>query len=84
MTKIGWISYMKTTLPEIFCQPNMPFRQGVSAKMCTRIARASIILCLEKIEPEIPETLAQPEDGTLWGNKIGECAGTIYEVLMKY
>ena len=84
VTKVDWISHMKTALPEAFCQPNMPFRQGVSAKTCAKIARASTIACLEKIEPEVPETLAQPDDGTLWGNKLGECAGTIHEVLMRY
>lgn len=82
--KEQWIIAMKTTVPAFFCGPEQYFRQcfQVSAPECEETAASSTRTCLRKIEGQIPDKLVQPGDGTFWGNKIGQCAGIIYEAVL--
>ena len=81
VTKEQWVSAMKTALPAHFCQKTQYFRQcfNVTATECEEVASSTARICLNEFDQQIPNILVQPKDGTLWGTKVGACAGTAYE-----
>lgn len=85
VTKKQWIAGMKTALPAHFCQQSQYFRQcfDVSANKCEEVAASSTRICLSELGNQIPNVLVQPKDGTHWGAKVGQCAGTTYETVLK-
>jgi len=76
-----WADYMQKALPEAFCQEGSYFRSCFQAnkEQCTYIADSVTSECLARYNEQIPDSLNQPEDGTYWGEKIGGCAGTLFE-----
>ncbi len=81
VTKEQWVLGMKTVLPAHFCQEAQYFRQcfNVTATECEKVAASTTRICLSELNNQIPNLLVQPKDGTLWGTKVGSCAGTAYE-----
>ncbi len=84
VTKGQWVSAMKTGLPAAFCKSSQYFRQcfKVTAIECEETAASSTRFCLADLHDKIPTTLHQPQDGTKWGGKVGQCAGTAYVVAL--
>lgn len=84
VSKAEWISAMKTALPAYFCQDAQYFRECFTVDIieCENVASSVTRLCLNELESKIPETLNQPNDGRVWGTKIGMCAGTTYETTL--
>ncbi|HET6922294.1 MAG TPA: hypothetical protein VFI16_04015 [Anaeromyxobacteraceae bacterium] len=80
VAKADWIETMKTALPTAFCAEGAPFRTcfAVTHEECEDTAASAVRLCLKKFQSRIPARLKQPEDGTKWGQKIGECTGNSY------
>jgi hypothetical protein len=76
---------MRNILPASFCKDGTYFRECFEAKatVCHSTATKATESCLRQFEPEIPKQLQQPKDGSFWGNKIGVCAGTIFELTLK-
>lgn len=85
ITKKQWVAGMKTALPAHFCQQAQYFRQcfEVTVEECEEVAASSTRICLRELNQQIPEVLVQPKDGTHWGGKVGQCAGTTYESVLK-
>ncbi|MDM8565893.1 hypothetical protein QUF74_09600 [Candidatus Halobeggiatoa sp. HSG11] len=81
VTKEQWVSVMKTRLPAHFCQAEQYFRQcfNVVATECEEVAASTMNICLSELNNQIPNVLIQPKDGSLWGTKVGSCAGIAYE-----
>ncbi|HBC58227.1 MAG TPA: hypothetical protein DCZ03_13795 [Gammaproteobacteria bacterium] len=81
VSKEQWVAGMKTALPAHFCQQAQYFRQcfNVTAIECEEVAASTTRICLNELNSQIPITLVQPRDGTMWGSKVGACAGTAYE-----
>lgn len=78
----AWIEEMKTLIPGVFCSNgDTYFRQcfDAPAEKCEEVASSAARLCLQRFESQIPDLLNQPRDGTLWGQRIGSCSGTIFE-----
>lgn len=82
--KADWMKGMKTALPVAFCKPTQYFRQcfKVTAEECEQVALSTTRVCLENLKDAIPDPLKQPEDGTTWGAKVGQCAGAAYETAL--
>lgn len=80
-----WLSDMRNLLPSMFCIDGSYFREcfETNASVCHSTATAAAESCLRQFEPQIPEQLHQPDDGGLWGRKIGTCAGTVFEATLK-
>lgn len=80
VSKADWTETMKTALPTAFCAEGTPFRAcfKVTQEECEDAAASAARLCLKKLQSKIPAKLKQPEDGTKWGQKVGECAGNSY------
>ncbi|MET0026032.1 MAG: hypothetical protein ABW101_00225 [Candidatus Thiodiazotropha sp.] len=77
-----WIDGMKKILPEVFCRDSAGyFRQcfDISSEKCFEIAASVTESCLDENLDQIPTTLKQPDDGRVWGQTIGTCAGTRFE-----
>jgi hypothetical protein len=79
-----WMKGMKTALPTAFCKDGMYFREcfQVTQEVCEKTALSATRVCLESMKDDIPEALKQPEDGQLWGTKVGACAGNGYEATL--
>ncbi|MCG7965234.1 MAG: hypothetical protein JAY73_05930 [Candidatus Thiodiazotropha taylori] len=79
--KERWVNAMKTAIPAYFCQEAQYFRQcfNVTITECEEVAASATRICLNDLNAQFPNILVQPRDGTLWGNKVGTCAGTAYE-----
>ncbi len=79
--KEDWITGMKSALPAAFCNSEQYFRQcfDVTAVECEEAAASATRICLKEVEEQIPDVMIQPKDGTLWGTKVGQCAGLAYE-----
>ena len=84
ISKGQWIEGMKTALPTAFCSSAQYFRQcfDVTATQCEEVAASATRVCLSDIEQQLPNVLVQPQDGYYWGTKVGECAGTTYELTL--
>ena len=82
ISRDDWVKALRTALPAAFCKPEQYFRQcfKVTQAECEQTALSTTRVCLEDLKDKIPETLKQPDDGGLWGAKVGECAGNAYEV----
>ena len=85
VSKERWLSEMRNVLPAAFCKDGSYFRECFEAKVtvCHSTATEATESCLRQFEPQIPKQLHQPNDGSLWGNNIGVCAGTIFEITLK-
>ena len=57
-----------------------PFTEEESKK-CLIYTKSFTKVCIEYNEEFIPEILNQPEDGSKWGEIIGECVGKLYDSL---
>ena len=77
-----WMAQFEMALPVALCRDNFYFRAcfTVSAEECERTAASATRLCLAKFKKQLPEKFHQPDEGTEWGSKIGNCVGTAYEV----
>ncbi len=77
-----WVEGMKKILPELFCRDSASyFRQcfDISSEKCFEMAASVTERCLDENLDQIPATLKQPDDGQMWGQKIGSCAGIRFE-----
>jgi hypothetical protein len=85
VSKELWLSEMRNVLPAIFCKDGSYFREcfETDTTACHSIATEATESCLRQFEPQIPKQLQQPNDGQIWGSKIGACAGTIFEATLK-
>jgi hypothetical protein len=85
VSKEAWIDSMSTALPTAFCQSGQYFRQcfDLSQAECEETAMSATRVCLQKYKDKIPNTLAQPKDGTYWGRIVGSCAGEAYEITLR-
>jgi len=85
ITKDDWINSMSTALPAYLCKAEQYFRQcfNVTQTECEETILSTTRICLEKNKENMPNRLRQPEDGTKWGNIIGTCAGSAYEVALQ-
>lgn len=77
-----WIAQFSTALPVALCRDGSYFRScfTVTAEECERTAASATRVCLAKVKKQLPEKFHQPDEGTEWGSKIGNCVGTAYEV----
>lgn len=85
VAKSDWTSSMGNLLPAAFCQDNSLFRECYkqSAEECHAVATQVTASCLTQFAPQFPEVFHQPEDGTNWGRKVGECAGVLFALQSK-
>lgn len=81
VTKDQWITGMKANLPTVFCKSNQYFRRcfDVTTIECEDVAASATRICLKEMKNQIPAILIQPKGGTLWGKKVGACAGAAYQ-----
>jgi len=83
--KQDWVTSMRQVLPAAFCQEGTYFRSCFtqSPDACHAAANRATAACLTQFDPQIPAQLRQPADGQAWGQKLGQCAGTLFEVSAK-
>lgn len=81
--KKAWIDAVSTALPTLFCEEKQFFRQcfKVSQEECEKGAASATRVCLNKYEKEMPEKFTR-ELGKKWGEKVGSCAGSTYEIAL--
>jgi hypothetical protein len=81
VTRSFWLDAMQTQLPQAFCRDGEYFRKcfKVSAEQCLDAASKATKTCIGKLSEGMPAEFHQPGDGTEWGRKLGDCAGTDYE-----
>ena len=79
-----WIAQFSMALPVALCRDNFYFRAcfTVTPEECERTAASATRVCLAKFKKQLPEKFHQPDEGTEWGSKIGNCVGTAYEVAL--
>ncbi len=79
-----WIAQFEIALPVALCRDNFYFRScfTVTAEECERTAASATRVCIAKVKKQLPEKFHQPDEGTAWGSKIGNCVGTAYEVAL--
>ncbi len=84
VSRADWMETMKTALPTAFCADDTPFRTcfEVTQEQCEETVASAVRVCLKKLQSKIPARLKQPEDGTKWGQKVGECAGNSYTAVL--
>lgn len=72
-----------TDAPIKFCQPNLLFREcyQVTEAECKDIITLSMKACYKTFENNISDDLTMKQL-IAQGGKIGECAGTLYEVIL--
>jgi hypothetical protein len=80
--KEKWTDAMTTAMPTMLCNPKGFFRSCFqqSEDECLDQATRATKACLIKLNPDIPATLKQPEDGETWGKKVGACTGETMEI----
>lgn len=85
MEKGQWIKSMKDSLPSYACQEDQYFRKcfNISEQVCRNSLVESFSSCLKKVENEIPNTIEMPEKSEYWGQRIGSCAGSLFEEKLK-
>ena len=69
----------------ILCKKGQYFRDcfKVTSQECLSELTSAAEACFAKMQNEIPSKLKQPEDGRIWGSKLGACAGGTYENTLK-
>jgi hypothetical protein len=79
-----WIAQFEMALPVALCRDNFYFRAcfTVTPEECERTAASATRVCVAKFKKQLPEKFHQPDEGTEWGSKIGNCVGTAYEVAL--
>ena len=79
-----WIAQFSVALPVALCRDNFYFRScfTVTAEECERTVASATRVCLAKFKKQLPEKFHQPDEGTEWGSKIGNCVGTAYEIAL--
>jgi hypothetical protein len=79
-----WVAQFSVALPVALCRDNFYFRAcfTVTAEECERTAESATRVCLAKFKKQLPEKFHQPDEGTEWGSKIGNCVGTAFEVAL--
>ena len=82
VAKEQWVEGMKTGLPVVFCQEGFYFRTcfRISAEECEETALSTTRVCLANFGDELPSVLLLPLEGQQWGQKIGACAGSTFEL----
>lgn len=82
--KEKWTDAMTTAMPTMLCNPKGFFRSCFqqSEDECLDQATRATKACLIKLGPEIPAALKQPEDGEVWGKKVGTCTGETMEIAL--
>jgi len=78
--KTDWVSHMMTVVPVSFCQSDQYFRQcfDVTSEQCEETMTSATRVCLSNHESDIPDRLAQPDEGRHWGTVVGKCVGETY------
>ena len=81
-----WLRSFRVQFPHTICTayPNVfmtPY--GVSQDDCKRMILKTLDFCLELNRELLPPVLNQPDDGQFWGQKFGECSGSVYGAVMK-
>lgn len=78
--KDAWVKAMRDALPAAFCTDNSYFRScfKIQANECHQVATQSTASCLRQHDAAIPKEFVQPNEGALWGEKVGNCAGTVF------
>lgn len=79
-----WADAMTTAMPTMLCNPAGFFRSCFkqSEDECLDQSTRATKACLIKLNPEIPASLKQPEDGEVWGKKVGACTGETMEIAL--
>jgi len=85
VSRSDWINAMSTVLPVYFCKADQYFRQcfNVTQIECEETALSATRVCLAQNKDKVPAQLQQPNDGAQWGNVIGSCAGSVFEITLK-
>jgi hypothetical protein len=78
----AWLASMRQILPAAFCQDGSYFRDcfTLTPDACNAAANRAAEACIRQFSAQIPARLRQPDDGGVWGQKIGSCAGSLFEV----
>ncbi len=79
----AWIGEMSSALPPALCDQGY-FNQcfTTSVDQCLEQARIATEACLGIYASMLPEVFVQPNDGSMWGQQIGECVGVRLESAM--
>jgi hypothetical protein len=82
--KEKWADAMTTAMPTMLCNPKGFFRTCFqqSEDECLDQATRATKACLIKLTPEIPASLKQPDEGEIWGKKVGACTGETMEIAL--
>lgn len=80
----AWTNQFEAALPVALCNDGTYFRScfAVTAAECERTAASATRACLRQVRKQLPREFHQPDDGRVWGTKLGACAGTSYDVTL--
>src|SRR5262245_56843315 len=79
-----WMDGMKSVLPSLFCKEGAYFRScfRISEQGCEDEAIRVTRVCVDSKKQELLKTF-KAEDGKMWGEKVGECAGSSFEISLQ-
>jgi hypothetical protein len=85
VTKTKFIEEFVSGLPTSFCESSTYFRKcfQLEEKDCKKKSALYVKSCVTEMEKELPTSFAAVADGKKWGEKLGECAGTKFEMEQK-
>ena len=83
--KEAWVSQMESGMSAFFCQEGQYFHEcfNGTAAQCNETMTELVGGCLERYEEQFPAAFKMPDDGAKWGQVIGSCAGSQYDVVRR-
>jgi hypothetical protein len=79
-----WMEGMKSVLPSLFCKQGSYFREcfRISEQECEDEAIRVTRVCVDSKRADLLKNF-KAEEGKMWGEKVGECAGSSFEISLE-
>lgn len=77
-----WLDHVETTLPDILCEESAYFRQcfDLDDAQCRSTLSSTFQECLTIYLDHLPGQITSSAEGAHWGQLLGSCAGTKFEM----
>lgn len=77
-----WLDLVENSLPDLLCEQSAYFRQcfEIDDAQCRSTLSSTFQECLAIYLDHLPEQINTSADGAHWGQMLGSCAGTKFEM----
>jgi hypothetical protein len=77
-----WLDLVENSLPDLLCEQSAYFRQcfEIDDAQCRSTLSSTFQDCLTIYLDHLPEQINTSADGAHWGQLLGSCAGTKFEM----